>query len=119
MHDVSKDEFQGGKLRPEEQVKRTILCNGCEGRKVYLDVRVRVRVRASSATEGGEAGGPGVGWLLLVFVLGLSYSAACKNSTYSRYLGRHVQASHAACLCCEQPHLASKGRRDLGLAQGA
>lgn len=32
------------KLWPEEQVKRTILCNGCEGRKVYLGVRVYVCV---------------------------------------------------------------------------
>lgn len=45
MHDVSEDEFQNGELWPEEQVKRTILCNGCEGRKVYLDVVVRVYVR--------------------------------------------------------------------------
>lgn len=62
MHDVSKDVVRSGKLRPEEQVKRTILCNGCEGRKVYLDVRVcacvcKLAVRRKEGRLVGELAG--------------------------------------------------------------
>ena len=80
MHDVSEDEFQNEELWPEEQVKRTILYNGCEGRKVYLDVVVRVYVRvclsASAVTEGVDVGGLAPSLLCA----GPFSSAACKNS---------------------------------------
>lgn len=80
MHDVSEDEFQKGELWPEEQVKRTILYNGCEGRKVYLVVVVRVYVclSASAVTEGGDVGGLAPSLLCA----GPFSSAACKNSRY-------------------------------------